>query len=228
MSGRPPRTSARLDVRNAVAEAILEGLGRPEGAARLCDLAAALAPGGTRAPATRAAALLGSPLVARAADGDAEVGGDVHVVAAPGLGDEAAAVAERLGRGVVVADRLGPPPADALERALRAGAALFAAELFFEVHEVLEEAWLALAGAERQLVQGLIQIAVGLHHLGHGNARGARTLLAEGRAKVAPHAPARCNVDVVALLGTLAPWDAAAAAGSWPDDVPLPTFRLRA
>jgi Domain of unknown function (DUF309) len=64
--------------------------------------------------------------------------------------------------------------------ALTAAATLFDAGLYFEVHEVLEPHWVRAEGAQRDALQGLIQIAVGFQHLANGNLAGARSLLAEG------------------------------------------------
>src|SRR5437016_14375778 len=47
---------------------------------------------------------------------------------------------------------------------------------FFEAHEVWESLWLDCAAPERSFYQGLIQAAVGLHHFGNGNLRGALKL----------------------------------------------------
>lgn len=90
---------------------------------------------------------------------------------------------------------------DAVEGAIVQAAALWNEGLFFEVHEVLEAVWQRETGDRRQALQGLIQVAVAWHHLAHGNPRGARTLLREGRARLAA-APAGTLplVDVGALL----------------------------
>jgi len=72
----------------------------------------------------------------------------------------------------------GPPMS--LIAALAGAAVLFDAGLHFEVHELLEPHWVSARGAERQALQGLIQIAVGFQHLANGNLEGARSLLAEG------------------------------------------------
>jgi predicted metal-dependent hydrolase len=61
---------------------------------------------------------------------------------------------------------------------------------FFAAHERWEEVWLELEGAERVLVQGLIQIAAGLHHLQQGRPRPAARLLAKGREKLSRGVPA--------------------------------------
>jgi hypothetical protein len=144
--------------------------------------------------------------------------------------DEVAAILRRIEIGVGVASAYhasgGTAEEAPLARALRKSARLFAAGLFFEVHEVLEEAWHGLDEPERSAVQGLIQIAVGLHHLAHGNASGAASLFAAGRGKLAPHRPTGLGVDVATLLDGLPPWEAAAAAGAWPDGAILPPFQV--
>jgi hypothetical protein len=97
----------------------------------------------------------------------------------------AAAFGERAARAArALADRplhaADPPLPVALEEA----AALFDAGLYFEVHEVLEPFWMRAEGAEREILQGLIQVAVGYQHLANGNLEGARALLREGAAKL--------------------------------------------
>jgi uncharacterized protein len=54
----------------------------------------------------------------------------------------------------------------------------------FHAHEVLEAAWKYGPAGERDLWQGLAQIAVGLTHARRGNARGAVTLLTRGAQRV--------------------------------------------
>jgi hypothetical protein len=63
---------------------------------------------------------------------------------------------------------------------LDAAATLFDAHLYFEVHELLEPAWRAAQGSDREALQGLIQVAVGYQHLANANLAGARALLVEG------------------------------------------------
>jgi uncharacterized protein len=70
----------------------------------------------------------------------------------------------------------------------------------FHAHEVLEAAWKSADAAERDLWQGLAQLAVGLTHALRGNARGAVTLLRRGAQRIAPAAgttPHGINVDGV-------------------------------
>jgi hypothetical protein len=54
----------------------------------------------------------------------------------------------------------------------------------FHAHEVLEAAWKTGPAGERDLWQGLAQIAVGLTHARRGNARGAVALLSRGAQRV--------------------------------------------
>ena len=97
-------------------------------------------------------------------------------------------------------------------RACRIAAVLWNERLFFEVHEVLEKVWVGASGDERQALQGVIQIAVAFHHLAHGNRRGARSLVAEGRARVAGVAPATLPaIDLDRLLADTKPWETALA-----------------
>src|SRR6185312_1680671 len=88
---------------------------------------------------------------------------------------------------------------------LEPGRLAFNRGAYFEAHELWEEVWRALdAGArpvERLAVQGLIQIAAGLHHLQESRPRPAAELLRKGLAKLSAEAfPAMTNLRV----GTLA------------------------
>ena len=62
--------------------------------------------------------------------------------------------------------------------------ALFAARLFFEVHEVLEPPWQSATGREREHLQGVIQAAVAWHHATSGNRAGALRLATSARVKL--------------------------------------------
>lgn len=76
------------------------------------------------------------------------------------------------------------PPDPPLEVALAQAGVLFAAGLYFEVHELLEPHWMRAEGITRDTLQGLIQAAVGYQHLANGNVAGARALLHDGAAKL--------------------------------------------
>ena len=71
----------------------------------------------------------------------------------------------------------------------------------FQAHEVLEAAWKASPEAERELWQGLAQLAVGLTHARRGNLAGAATLLRRGSATIESYAEdAPYDVDVRGLM----------------------------
>ena len=59
----------------------------------------------------------------------------------------------------------------------------------FQAHEVLEASWKSAPPAERDLWQGLAQVAVGLTHAQRGNPRGAAALLRRGAAAVSGYLP---------------------------------------
>ena len=83
-----------------------------------------------------------------------------------------------------IPDDLALPPAQALRLAQQ----LLDEGRPFHAHEVLEASWKAAPPAERDLWQGLAQIAVGLTHARRGNARGAAALLRRGAERVAGYA----------------------------------------
>jgi uncharacterized protein len=58
----------------------------------------------------------------------------------------------------------------------------------FHAHEVLEAAWKSAPPAERNLWQGLAQLAVGLTHALRGNAHGATALLRRGAGRIRGYA----------------------------------------
>jgi uncharacterized protein len=94
------------------------------------------------------------------------------------------------------ADEAALPPARALGRAQQQ----LDEGMPFHAHETLEAAWKAAPPDERDLWQGLAQVAVGLTHALRGNARGAVTLLRRGRDRLAGYpAPGPHGVDVAGL-----------------------------
>jgi Domain of unknown function (DUF309) len=130
--------------------------------------------------------------------------------------------AERALRAAAAHRARGACAGDPVTRAVTHGAALWNERLFFEVHEVLEAVWQRETGDRRQALQGLIQVAVAYHHLAHGNPRGARTLLREGRARLSA-APSGTLplVDLARLLADTAPDETAlGTAGAAPPPSP--------
>ncbi len=72
----------------------------------------------------------------------------------------------------------------------------------FHAHEVLEAAWKSGPPGERDLWQGLAQIAVGLTHARRGNARGAITLLRRGTERTQAYSrdPHPYGMDIPAFV----------------------------
>ena len=74
---------------------------------------------------------------------------------------------------------------------------------FFEAHEVWEEVWQDYQGPSRKFYQGLIQVAVCLHHFGNGNTRGARKLYYSSRNYLEPYQPSHLGLNVSKLLAEM-------------------------
>ena len=70
----------------------------------------------------------------------------------------------------------------------------------FHAHEVLEALWKTQPASERDLWQGLAQIAVGLTHAMRGNAVGATTLLRRGAGRVANYVGDTHGIDIVGVI----------------------------
>jgi uncharacterized protein len=91
----------------------------------------------------------------------------------------------------------------------REGIKLFNSAEFFEAHEVLEDVWRAAPAAEKRFLQGLIQVAVALHHHSKENRVGARSLLARARRNLSGYPDKFGGIDLKPLLKSLARWQAA-------------------
>lgn len=99
-----------------------------------------------------------------------------------------------------VPDDLVLPPLESLAEAQR----LIDAGRPFHAHEVLEGTWKAAPAEERDLWQGLAQIAVGLTHRARGNPTGAATLLRRGAARISAYADdPPYGLDVAGLVAAV-------------------------
>jgi len=197
-------TSARfpLPLRNALAELSIAALEDSAAAAALAWLAApSAAPGATASARLTAVHLI-------------DAGGATLLPVHAPYGDAVSAHAQRALRAADSYRPLHRSAATRAETAVRQAAALWNEHLFFEVHEVLEALWKTASGDLRQALQGLIQIAVAFHHHAHGNLRGARSLLAEGRARVAAAPAGTLVADTDALLAATAPIERALRGGA--------------
>jgi predicted metal-dependent hydrolase len=120
------------------------------------------------------------------------------------------------------------PPLESLAEAQR----LLDAGRPFHAHEVLEGTWKAAPAAERDLWQGLAQLAVGITHLARGNPTGAVTLLRRGAAHISPYGgQLPYDVDVPGLVSfaerTVAALESVADTGTTVGPPPRPRLRRR-
>jgi len=100
------------------------------------------------------------------------------------------------------------------------GISLFNQRHFFDAHEVLEDVWRETHGPARSFLQGLIQIAVGLHHYGTGNREGARSLLRRGLTRLEPYPARYGGINVAALRQAVTAWHHALLKASPPPKLP--------
>ncbi len=71
---------------------------------------------------------------------------------------------------------------------------------FFQCHETLEKLWKNQSGTERNLTQGLIQIAVAYYHLLNGNQAGANKLLKSGMKYLNKLPTKSCPINLKTLI----------------------------
>jgi uncharacterized protein len=94
------------------------------------------------------------------------------------------------------------------------GATLFNAREYFDAHEVWEDVWRAAPVAEKKFLQGLIQVAVALHHHSRGNPEGARSLLARALRNLSHYPDSYAGVNLVAVRAAIAQCQQALSAGT--------------
>ncbi|HMK28426.1 MAG TPA: DUF309 domain-containing protein [Terriglobales bacterium] len=83
------------------------------------------------------------------------------------------------------------------------GIGLFNSGHYFDAHEVLEEVWRAGGAEEKKFLQGLIQVAVALHHHSTGNLAGACSLIARGRRNLEAYPPRYGGIELRRFLNLL-------------------------
>ncbi len=166
-----------LGLRNRLAELILDAFDDPDARATLEALDGFCADDGGSLEGRDVARLAALPWF--------EVAGADRVRLRGALACHRAALCRRARAATEIFRHQPPPPGRGSLAGLLGRAALLAdAGLFFEVHELLEPAWLSADGDQRLALQGLIQVAVAFHHAANDNREGARSLLAEGLAKL--------------------------------------------
>jgi len=87
------------------------------------------------------------------------------------------------------------------ERAvLEEGSRLFNEKLYFEAHDVLEDAWQGARGEEREFLQALIHVSVGMYHVAAANHKGAVNLLSRAVETLSRFTPETDGLDVASLV----------------------------
>jgi uncharacterized protein len=109
-----------------------------------------------------------------------------------------------------------------------AGIRLFNEREFFACHDELEEVWGATLGDEREFYQGLIHVAVALHHFEEGNLGGARKMYGSARRYLQPYAPQHAGIDLDLFLAELKDCFAEllGSTGEYPTGVTLDADRI--
>jgi predicted metal-dependent hydrolase len=71
---------------------------------------------------------------------------------------------------------------------------------FYACHDTLEAIWMDATHPDKTFYQGILQISVGLYHLGHANWQGAVILLGEGIYRLRDFQPHHAQIDVERLV----------------------------
>jgi uncharacterized protein len=84
--------------------------------------------------------------------------------------------------------------------ALDEAIAAFNQQKFYDCHDLLEAMWMDACYPEKTFYQGLLQITVGLYHLGNLNWNGSKILLGEGIGRLRDYQPEYAGIDVTQLI----------------------------
>ena len=80
---------------------------------------------------------------------------------------------------------------------------LFNDQKWYEAHDAFEDIWNTLDGDERQIIQGILQVAVSQFHLSKGNLNGATILLGEGLGRIKTRTNINLGIDLVSFCKCL-------------------------
>ena len=76
---------------------------------------------------------------------------------------------------------------------------LFNNHEWYEAHDAFEEIWNFVDGDERQVIQGILQVAVSQFHLSKGNLNGATILLGEGLGRIKTRTEINLGIDLASF-----------------------------
>jgi predicted metal-dependent hydrolase len=86
---------------------------------------------------------------------------------------------------------------------LHFGVKLFNSGDYFQAHEVWEDLWRETVGPAKLYYQGLIHAAVGMYHLGRGNAVGARSQLSKAILRLEQGTQTESHFDTAQFISQL-------------------------
>ena len=110
------------------------------------------------------------------------------------------------------------------DRLFQEGIDLFNRGDFFAAHEAWEEIWRSTTPEPKELLQGLVQVAAGLHQILDLKRKiGPRNTLAKSRSHLEIYAPAAHGLDVEGLLESVGRWQAWLEEGGERPAVPVLT-----
>ena len=90
---------------------------------------------------------------------------------------------------------------------VRDGLAQFNRGDFYDAHETWEDVWRSTTPEPKDLFQGLIQVAAGMHQiLDLHRTAGPRSTLAKATRRLEGYLPTALGLDVAGLLEALRPW----------------------
>lgn len=91
---------------------------------------------------------------------------------------------------------------------------------YFQAHDVLEEVWREVRDNSRPFYQGVVQVAIAMHHFSKSNLAGAQSVLAKAMKNLDAYPAHFGGIDVGDLRLQLVAWDVAMAKGGpYPEPV---------
>ena len=106
------------------------------------------------------------------------------------------------------------------------GMKLFNSCQWYTSHDVFEEIWHETGGRERQLIQGILQVAVAQVHLENGNLNGATILYGEALGRLKKFHLANFGLDIEGLSNCVSRRLESLQIGKDLADCSLPVLRL--
>ncbi len=93
---------------------------------------------------------------------------------------------------------------------------------YFHAHDVLEEVWREVRGENRLFYQGVVQVAISMHHYSKANLAGALSVLGKAQKNLELYPDAFAGIDVGDLRRQLTVWKTAMEnGGPYPEPVQI-------